>query len=74
MQSPGSAQNPLWCKDAIIFELHVRAYYDSNNDGIGGFPGLLHWMRHRVALRKFFQVFSRGSMECLRPANRKVLA
>ncbi|RPI27451.1 MAG: maltose alpha-D-glucosyltransferase [Acidobacteria bacterium] len=29
-----------WCKDAIIYELHVRAFYDSNGDGIGDFAGL----------------------------------
>ena len=31
---------PLWHKDAIIYEIHVRAFFDSNNDGIGDFPGL----------------------------------
>ena len=30
----------LWYKDAIIYQLHVRAFYDSNNDGIGDFAGL----------------------------------
>jgi maltose alpha-D-glucosyltransferase/alpha-amylase len=35
------ATDPLWYKDAIIYELHVRAFADSNNDGIGDFPGLL---------------------------------
>ncbi len=29
-----------WYKDAIIYELHVKAFYDSNNDGIGDFKGL----------------------------------
>ena len=29
-----------WYKDAIIYEAHVRAFFDSNNDGIGDFPGL----------------------------------
>ncbi len=38
---PGSAANLLWYKDAIIYELHVRAFKDSNGDGIGDFPGLL---------------------------------
>ena len=33
--------NPLWYKDAIIYELHVRGFYDSNADGIGDFPGLI---------------------------------
>jgi maltose alpha-D-glucosyltransferase/alpha-amylase len=32
--------DPRWYKDAIIYELHVRAFYDSNGDGIGDFPGL----------------------------------
>jgi len=34
------ANDPLWYKDAIIYELHVRAFYDSNDDGIGDFRGL----------------------------------
>jgi maltose alpha-D-glucosyltransferase/alpha-amylase len=38
---PGSASDPLWYKDAILYELHVRAFFDSNNDGIGDFPGLI---------------------------------
>ncbi|HVB09272.1 MAG TPA: maltose alpha-D-glucosyltransferase [Bacillota bacterium] len=33
-------RDPLWYQDAIIYELHVRAYADSNGDGIGDFPGL----------------------------------
>jgi maltose alpha-D-glucosyltransferase / alpha-amylase len=41
MRKPGSATDPLWYKDAVIYELHVRAFYDSNKDGIGDFPGLL---------------------------------
>ena len=32
--------DPLWFKDAVIYEAHVRAFYDSNGDGIGDFPGL----------------------------------
>jgi maltose alpha-D-glucosyltransferase/alpha-amylase len=30
-----------WYKDAIIYQLHVRTFCDSNNDGIGDFPGLI---------------------------------
>ncbi|MGZ3416830.1 MAG: maltose alpha-D-glucosyltransferase [Polyangiales bacterium] len=30
----------LWHKDAIIYQLHVRAFHDSNGDGIGDFLGL----------------------------------
>ncbi len=32
--------DPLWYKDAVIYELHVRAFGDSNADGIGDFKGL----------------------------------
>ena len=32
--------DPLWYKDAIIYQLHVKAYSDSNGDGIGDFRGL----------------------------------
>ena len=31
---------PLWYKDAVIYQVHVRAMYDSNGDGIGDFRGL----------------------------------
>jgi maltose alpha-D-glucosyltransferase / alpha-amylase len=33
--------NPLWYKDAVIYELHVKTFYDSDGDGIGDFRGLL---------------------------------
>src|SRR5213594_4299061 len=32
--------SPLWYKDAVIYELHVRAFADGNGDGIGDFKGL----------------------------------
>ncbi len=35
-----SSQNELWYKDAIVYQLHVKAFADSNNDGIGDFGGL----------------------------------
>jgi len=38
---PSLADDPLWYKDAIIYELHVRAFNDSNADGIGDFRGLI---------------------------------
>ena len=30
----------MWYKDAIIYELHIKAFMDKNNDGIGDFEGL----------------------------------
>jgi maltose alpha-D-glucosyltransferase/alpha-amylase len=41
MKRAGSASDPLWYKDAIIYELHVKAFNDSNADGIGDFQGLI---------------------------------
>ncbi|HEY7024650.1 MAG TPA: maltose alpha-D-glucosyltransferase [Candidatus Limnocylindrales bacterium] len=32
--------DPLWYKDAVIYELHVKAFFDSDADGVGDFPGL----------------------------------
>ncbi|GAC1325660.1 MAG: hypothetical protein NVSMB2_24350 [Chloroflexota bacterium] len=34
-------EDPLWYKDAILYELHVKAFFDSNDDGIGDFRGLM---------------------------------
>ena len=36
-----SARDPLWFKDAVIYELHVKTFHDSNGDGIGDFRGLI---------------------------------
>jgi maltose alpha-D-glucosyltransferase/alpha-amylase len=36
----GLEEDPLWYKDAIIYELHVRAFQDSNSDGMGDFRGM----------------------------------
>ncbi|MES2552347.1 MAG: maltose alpha-D-glucosyltransferase [Pseudomonadota bacterium] len=35
------SQDPLWYKDAVIYQVHVKSYFDSNNDGVGDFPGLI---------------------------------
>jgi len=32
--------DPLWYKDAVIYEVHVRAFFDSDGDGRGDFQGL----------------------------------
>ena len=35
------ASDPLWYKDAVIYELHVKTFADSDGDGIGDFRGLI---------------------------------
>ncbi len=37
---PEQSLDELWFKDAIIYQLHVKAFADSNNDGVGDFAGL----------------------------------
>jgi len=34
------ADDPLWYKDAVIYQLHVKSFHDANGDGIGDFEGL----------------------------------
>jgi maltose alpha-D-glucosyltransferase/alpha-amylase len=34
------ADDPLWYKDAVIYQTHVKAFYDTDGDGIGDFRGL----------------------------------
>jgi maltose alpha-D-glucosyltransferase/alpha-amylase len=46
----GSANDPLWYKDAIIYQLHVRSFSDANGDGIGDFQGLLQRLDYIEAL------------------------
>jgi len=36
--------DPLWYKDAIIYELHVKSFFDSNGDGMGDLGGVIHKM------------------------------
>ncbi|BAN36236.1 trehalose synthase [Sulfuricella denitrificans skB26] len=42
--------DPLWYKDAVIYELHIKAYADGNGDGIGDFKGLTERLDHVQSL------------------------
>ena len=33
--------DPLWYKDAIIYQVHVKSFFDANDDGVGDFQGLI---------------------------------
>jgi maltose alpha-D-glucosyltransferase/alpha-amylase len=50
MKLRGSAEHPQWYKDAVIYQLHVRSFADSNADGIGDFPGLLQRLDYLAEL------------------------
>jgi maltose alpha-D-glucosyltransferase/alpha-amylase len=42
-------ENKLWYKNSVFYEVHTRAFYDSNNDGIGDLRGLtqkLDYLKH----------------------------
>lgn len=38
---PSIMSNPSWYKDAIIYQVHVKSFFDSNGDGYGDFAGLM---------------------------------
>jgi maltose alpha-D-glucosyltransferase / alpha-amylase len=40
-QAETDAREPQWYKDAVIYQIHVKSFFDSNNDGVGDFPGLI---------------------------------
>ncbi|MCQ4310274.1 maltose alpha-D-glucosyltransferase [Pseudomonas stutzeri] len=33
--------DPLWYKDAVVYQVHLKSFFDSNNDGVGDFQGLI---------------------------------
>ena len=39
-----------WYKDAVIYQLHIKAFFDANNDGIGDFKGLTSRLDYIQAL------------------------
>ncbi|MBC7800735.1 MAG: maltose alpha-D-glucosyltransferase [Gemmatimonadaceae bacterium] len=39
--APSTTEDPFWYKDAIIYQLHLKSFYDGNNDGVGDFRGLI---------------------------------
>ena len=47
---PEVATEPLWYKDAVIYQLHVKSFYDGNGDGIGDFAGLVSKLNYIAEL------------------------
>jgi maltose alpha-D-glucosyltransferase/alpha-amylase len=43
-------QDPLWYKDAIIYQTHIKSFRDSNEDGYGDFRGLMEKLDYIQAL------------------------
>lgn len=42
--------DPLWYKDAVIYQVHVKSFFDGNNDGVGDFEGLIEKLDYIVDL------------------------
>ena len=42
--------DPLWFKDAVVYELHVRSFFDASDDGYGDFEGLRRKLPYLEAL------------------------
>jgi maltose alpha-D-glucosyltransferase / alpha-amylase len=42
--------DPLWYKDAVIYQVHVKSFFDANGDGIGDFAGLIAKLDYIAAL------------------------
>ena len=42
--------DPLWYKDTVIYQVHVRAFFDSTNDGVGDFAGLTRKLEYLEGL------------------------
>src|SRR5438309_5926415 len=48
--SATSPDQPDWYKEAVIYEVHVRSFHDSDGDGIGDFEGLIEKLDHMASL------------------------
>ncbi|HSU21480.1 MAG TPA: alpha-amylase family glycosyl hydrolase, partial [Variovorax sp.] len=35
-----TSDDPQWYRDAVIYQLNVKAFFDTNNDGVGDFKGV----------------------------------
>ena len=46
----GIMTNPFWFKDAVIYQLHVKTFQDSDGDGIGDFGGLIQRLDYLAEL------------------------
>jgi maltose alpha-D-glucosyltransferase/alpha-amylase len=45
-----NSDDPLWYKDAVIYQIHVKSFFDADDDGIGDFAGLIAKLDYIAAL------------------------
>jgi maltose alpha-D-glucosyltransferase/alpha-amylase len=49
-ESQPTVKDRLWYKDAVVYQLHVKSFFDANNDGVGDFAGLLSKLDYIASL------------------------
>ncbi|WP_439551056.1 maltose alpha-D-glucosyltransferase [Falsiroseomonas sp.] len=49
-QGEETAREPLWWRDAVIYQLHPKSFMDGNDDGVGDFAGLIARLDHAAGL------------------------
>ena len=50
MSQSAFMNDPQWYKDAVIYQVHVKSFFDANNDGIGDFAGLIEKLDYIAGL------------------------
>jgi maltose alpha-D-glucosyltransferase/alpha-amylase len=45
-----AGREPLWWRDAVVYQLHPKSFMDANDDGIGDFAGLIERLDHVAGL------------------------
>ncbi len=45
-----AGDDPLWYKDAVIYQLHLKSFFDADNDGVGDFRGLIEKLHYIAEL------------------------
>jgi len=50
--------NTLWYKDAVFYQVYVRAYYDSNGDGHGDLAGVMHKLDQRSMMKRAMDAYA----------------
>ncbi len=44
------SNDPHWYRDAVIYQLHIKSFFDANDDGVGDFPGLMSKLDYIASL------------------------
>jgi maltose alpha-D-glucosyltransferase / alpha-amylase len=45
-----ATRDPQWYRDAVVYQLHLKSFFDANDDGVGDFPGLMQKLDYIAGL------------------------